>query len=132
MIESLVGVANELGLDHDQAAKFVSLGVDIAQGTVAKIDQNYAQTRSEWRDQVASDPVIGTKEAMAIADKGLEAYGSPALRKLLDETGIGDHPEVIRAFHKIGKTVLEDTIEKGGSGDKRTVSAADAMYPTMK
>ena len=32
---------------------------------------------------------------------------------MMDATGFGDHPEVIRMFHKIGKQVSEDTFVPG-------------------
>jgi hypothetical protein len=132
VMAELTAFINEHGLDKAAAEKLTPVGVKIAESAVKQINDGYETTRAGWRDQVANDPILGSKEQMLIADKGLEAYGTPALRELLDKTGIGDNPEVIRAFHKIGKRVAEDVIERGGSGDTQRSNAADAMYPTMK
>lgn len=132
ILSDLTKIANEHGLDVKAAEALIPVGQKVAQNTVAQINKGYETIRAGWRDQVAADPTIGTKEQMAIADKGLTAYGSPALRQVLDESGLGDHPEVIRMFHKIGKTVSEDVIERGGSGDKKVTDAAEIMYPSMK
>ncbi|MCC7304755.1 MAG: hypothetical protein IT558_00690 [Alphaproteobacteria bacterium] len=132
LIKELEGFVNEHGLTKEAAEKLAPLGAKVAERAVAQINEGYAEVRNGWREAVANDPVIGNKQAMAIANKGLEAYGSPELRKLADETGLGDHPEFIRAFHKIGLTVKEDVIERGGSGDLKSSDAAEVMYPSMK
>ena len=132
VLADLTKLVNEHGLSKETAEALAPVGAKIAENAVKRINDGYADIRSGWRDEVAADPVLGSKEQMAIADAGLEAYGTPGLRKLLDETGIGDHPEVIRAFHKIGKTVKPDGFVKGGSGDTRVANPEDAMYPTMK
>lgn len=132
VMAGLTEFVNEHGLTKEAAEKLAPLGALIAESAVAKVTAEMDTIRSNWREEIANDPVLGSKEQMAIANKGLEAYGSPELRKLLDETGLGDAPAVIRAFHKIGLTVKEDVVERGGSGDTRITSAADVMYPTMK
>lgn len=132
VMTGLTEFVNEHGLTKEAAEKLAPLGALIAEKAVAKVTAEMDTIRSNWREEIANDPVLGSKEQMAIANKGLEAYGSPELRKLLDETGLGDAPAVIRAFHKIGLTVKEDVVERGGSGDTRITSAADVMYPTMK
>lgn len=128
-------LAGELGLDKETATKFVPIGVKLIESAMNKQQEQYQQTRSEWAEQVAVDKEIGgadeaaRKEKLAIASKGLDAIGTPELRTLLDATGLGDNPEVIRAFYKAGLAASEDSIETGGSGN--TTDSLDALYPTM-
>ncbi len=130
MLAELGAVAGELGLTKENTAKLLPLGQKMAQEMATRQNDAYNATRTEWRDQVAADKDIGGAENLAIASKALQTYGTPELRKLLNDTGLGDNPEIIRVFHKIGKTLQEDTIEKGGSGSKP--NPLDALYPTMK
>ena len=130
-------LAGELGIkDKEQAAKFVPLGVKLVENAFAKQQEQFAETRKEWVDTVANDKEIGgadekaRKEKLVVADRGLAAVGTPELRTLLNQTGLGDNPEVIRAFYKVGLGVSEDVVERGGSGDTAP-GGLDAMYPTM-
>lgn len=132
IMKDLSSFVTDRKLSKEDAAALIPIGAKIAANLQAAQTEAYAEVRAGWREEVINDKVLGTREQMAIADKGLTAYGTPELRKLLDETGLGDHPEIIRAFHKIGKTVSEDVIERGGSGDSVNTKAEDAMYPTMK
>lgn len=136
IMADLTKLAGEIGLDKEGAEKLAPVGAKLfeqgGEAATKQINEGYEAIRADWREQVANDPVLGSREQMAVADAGLEAYGTPALRQLLDDTGIGDHPEIIRAFHKIGKTVKQDQFERGGSGDTQRSNAADVMYPTMK
>lgn len=135
LLKELGTVAGELGLSKENAQKFLPIGVKMAESFALKQQEVYAQTRQTWRDQVAADKDIGGADDkartanLALASKGLEAYGSKELRTLLDESGIGDHPEVIRLFHKLGKTASEDKVEGGGSGTRK--DPLGALYPSM-
>lgn len=130
-------LAGELGLkSKEDAAKFVPLGVKLIENAFADQAKQLEQTREGWRDEAAADKEIGwsddegKKKQLAIADRGLTAVGTPALRTLLNQTGLGDNPDVLRAFYKVGLTVSEDVVESGGSGDTAK-GGLDAMYPTM-
>lgn len=135
LLTELGTLAGEFGLDKDKAAKFLPLGVKMAESFALKQQEIYAQTRQGWKDQVAADKEIGGADDktrtsnLALASKGLDAYGSKELRTLLNESGLGDHPEVIRHFHKLGKLASEDKVEGGGSGTRK--DPLEAMYPTM-
>lgn len=130
-------LAGELGIKNkEDAAKFVPLGVKLVENAFAKQQEQFAETRKEWVETVGADKEIGgadeatRKQKLTVADRGLQAVGSPELRTLLNQTGLGDNPEVIRAFYKVGLSVSEDVVETGGSGDTAK-GGLDAMYPTM-
>lgn len=58
---------------------------------------------------------------------GVRAVGSPELVDILDQSGLGSHPAVLKAFAKIGKHAHESPI-LGGEGGKGNVSFANALY----
>jgi len=48
---------------------------------------------------------------------------------LLNQTGMGNHPEMIRVFHRISKAVSEDSFVPGDMKPKeQKKSQADVMY----
>ena len=122
-------IAKELKLDQAAAQKLADVGAKMAQRQV----EAHAKLVESWAEQVKTDNEIGgdkLAENLGIARKALEAFGTPALRDVLNATGIGNHPEVIRAFYKVGKAISEDRFvagaPKGGTDDP-----AKKLFPNM-
>lgn len=108
-------VAKELKLSQGNAQKLLdSMAPAIAKSQQARVEA----LKAEWQQQVLDDPVLGGDrlgETMAIARKAYGKFASPELRKMLTETGLEGHREVIAMFHSIGKVISDDTIVAPGS-----------------
>ena len=135
--ESVVGefsaVAKELGLPQDAAQKIIDkLAPKIAERNTQAMQDAVATYRADLVAQVKADKEIGgdkLAENLAIADKAVKAYGSPELRKLFNETGLGDHPAVIRAFYKMGMDISNAAFVPGGKQpSKGETDAASKLY----
>ena len=88
-------------------------------------------TKSGWEAEIKADAALGgdkLEETLAVAKRGIDAYAGPKFYDYLKATGLGSHPEMIRAFHKIGLTVKEDTVLTGRQASG-TPSDARSMYP---
>ena len=105
-------IAKELKLPADAAKKFVDLA---AAREVARAEA-FAKQVEDWGNEVKADPELGKPEHLAIAKKTIDTFGTPELRDLLNSTGMGNHPEVIRMALKIGKSISEDTFVAGRNG----------------
>ena len=70
----------------------------------------FQETVQSWADTVAKDPELGKAENQAAARKVVEDFGTPELRDLLNNTGMGNHPEVVRFVLNVSKAMSEDTI----------------------
>ena len=130
-------VAKELGLSQEAAQKVIDkLAPKIAERTTAANTEAFNAFKDGLATQAKVDKEFGGEkfnENLAVANKALEAYGTPELRKLLDASGLGNHPEIIRAFLKVGKTISEDKFVPGGlQPTKGEKSAANALYPNQK
>lgn len=87
-----------------------------------------------WDDAIKADKDFGganyesNKQA---ALKAVSTFGSPELVEFFNATGLGSHPEIVKAFAKIGKTISEDRFhpETKSGGQK---SLAERMYPQTK
>ena len=135
------------GLEYDpeilgaftEAAKEAKLSQDAAQQLIEKMapaitarqaDQVKA-IHKEWQDASSADKEFGGEklaENLGVARKALDNLATPELRTLLEETGLGNHPEVIRLLFRAGKAISEDKFVGGrptGSGGK---SAAAVLY----
>ena len=123
-------IAKELKLDQAGAQKVADVAVKMAQRQL----EAHAQQVQGWVESAKSDKEFGGAkfdENLAVAKKALDAFGSPALRKVLDETGLTNHPDMIRTFWKIGQAISEDgKVMTAGSG-ATPPPIEHVMYPTM-
>ena len=130
---SLSEVAKELNLPQAAAQKLVD---KIAPVMAQRQVEQFEALRTEWRQASSSDQEFGgakLTENMAVAKKALDAFGTPEFRQLLEQTGMGNHPEVIRTFYRAGKAISEDGLVSGSAPkaprDARSLFPASNMNP---
>ena len=134
VLDDFKATAKELNLPQEAAQRVVDLGIALIQKASDANATLIAEAQQGWITASKTDPEFGgdkLNESLALSRKGLEAVGTPELTKLLDESGLGNHPEVIRAFVKVGKAYSEDGFVSGNGGEARSDSAAKRMYPSM-
>lgn len=132
-LESFEPVARELGLTQEQADKLVALHAQNLQQAGEKAQQAHAQQMETWTNELRNDPEFGGPAFdtnVKAAQKAVAQFGSPGLKEALEESGLGNHPELVRTFAMIGKAISEDGFVSGGKSDGPR-SAADVMYPNQ-
>ena len=126
------GLARELDLTQEQAAKLI----DQLHPEASKAQQTQLEAaRTGWMEASKVDKEFGgdkLQENMAIAKKALESFGSPELTKLLNESGLGNHPEIIRAFYRAGKQITSGNFVPSGQGASAAKDPGSKLYPSMK
>lgn len=128
VLEKFSEVAKELNLSQDNAQKLIDkIAPALAERQIAQLES----AKQEWADSARSDKEYGgdkLAENLAVAQKAMNQFGSPELRTLLNESGLGNHPEIIRAFYRAGKAISEDSFVPNG---RSTASPSDAksFYP---
>jgi hypothetical protein len=106
-------VLRELNLSNAHANKLLPVAQQLVHRTIEnshrQLSQAVAQQRKDWKDAFTADKEIGgarAQESARLAGSGLEALGfgkNHPFREFLDMTGVGNHPDMIRAFRKIGE-----------------------------
>ena len=86
-----------------------------------------------WVEQLKADKEIGGKDMgknVELARRVLAKFSTPDFAKMLDSTGYGNHPELVRTFVRIGKTMAEDSLilPNQGGGDRAPRDAAEVLY----
>lgn len=128
LLEPFSAAAKEAGLSQDAAQKVLDT---MAPKLAERQSEQVKAVQTGWADASKSDKDFGGEKLaknLAVAKKGLEAYASPELKTLLNDTGLGNHPEVIRMFLKVGQSVKEDTFV-GGEAAKGPADIAKSLYP---
>lgn len=79
-----------------------------AHGALAEQDEMLKKARRDWAEASRNDSEFGG-DAFATniktAIKALDAFGTDELKALLNESGLGNHPEIIRAFYRVGRAM---------------------------
>ena len=126
------GVAKDLGLSQEAAQKVLdAMGPEIVSAQKAQVEA----IKTQWAESAKTDKEFGgdkLNENLAVAKKALDAFGSPELRMLLNDTGLGNHPEIIRAFFKAGQKISSGSFIPSGGGAVSAKDAASALYPNQK
>ena len=125
-------IAKELNLTQEQAQKLAEIGGKIALKANGPGEEAIvAEAKNIWGKETMADKEIGgdkLAENLSVAKKTLDTFGSPALKELLNKSGMGNHPEVIRLFFKIGKQIGEDSVLVTGNRQAAPRDAADVLY----
>lgn len=123
----------EARLSQPQAQKLVDLYAGKMNELVQRQISAAADRQKAWVAEVKSDPELGGRRleaARAAAQKALNRFGTPELRRALDELGVSNSPQLFRFFVRVGQTVTEDSWAGAPSGPG--VSAAETLYPHQR
>lgn len=71
-------------------------------------------------------------ENIELGRRAVNTFGGDELKQVLDESGLGDHPVMVKVFFNIAKKVGDDKLISGAppKGDK--TGLLDKIYPTME
>ena len=109
-------VAKELDLPQEAAQKVLDKVAPVMQARQAKAVED---AKTEWANDSKSDQEFGGESLEAnleIAKTSLNKFGTDALKSLLSESGLGNHPEVIRFMYRAGKAISEDSYVGNSEG----------------
>lgn len=124
-------------LSHENGEKLLAMHAGVVRATNEAAANHYRSTREGWVKEVKADKEIGGSQfenVRSTISKALDQYGDPGLRAMLDMTGAGDHPALIRTMYRMAKALTENTKTPPAgvpaSGQKK--SGAQIMYPNME
>lgn len=113
------GLAKRHNLSQEAAQEFVDMGSKLTQRFAQQQQDIVKQARVEWTQQSLADKEFGgekVKENVAVAEGAIKAYTTPEFRKFLKDSGLSQHPEMIRTFFRVGKAMQPDRTIPARSG----------------
>ncbi|WP_443747237.1 hypothetical protein [Asticcacaulis solisilvae] len=129
----LKDLARALNLPQDQAQKIADLGARQAQRWADAQAKALNDASEAWVHATKSDAELGgdkLNEALAAGSRAMDAFGTPQLKSLLNETRLGNHPELVRFIARVGKAISDDTFVSGDrSAGTRGADMASRLYP---
>lgn len=128
VMDQFAEAARELNLPQDAAQKMID---KMAPLMASRQAEQIEQLRTEWAEQSNTDKEFGgdkLQENLVHARKALDTFATPELKTILNETGLGNHPELVRFMVRAGKAIAEDKIVTGGQATAGNRSAAEVLY----
>lgn len=138
IIKEYSDVAKELNMPQEHAQKLLDrLAPKLAERQMQQLEA----VKTEWAEAATADKEFGgekLQENLAIAKTALDKFGTPELRSLLNQSGLGNNPEVIRFMFRAGKAISGDRFVGAdvGAGSKPVPkdfsSQAAALYSNQQ
>lgn len=131
-LEAAKPLFKDLGLNQEQAQKLVDFQAQQVQASQQGQMDAFNQLKTDWVEQAKQDAEIGGDkfdETVGIAKEAIAKFGNEGLTKLLNDFGMGNHPEVIRFMAKVGRLTREDNPDAGGSPPGKPNDHVSVLYP---
>lgn len=130
-VERMTARAKELKLTPEQAQAELERESELVKTFVEGEKGKLAEQVKEWVAESSKDPEIGG-EAFAknaeYAKRVVNRFGTDAFKKALNETGLGNHPELVRVFVRIGRAMTEDQLVLPSGQSTAPKSPAEVLY----
>jgi predicted XRE-type DNA-binding protein len=126
LLEKATPVFEQMKLSQEQAQQLVDLYADAVAGQATALHEQQLAQRQAWINSVQKDKQLSDPFAMAGALKLVKEFGDKEFTALLDETGVGSHPAVVRFMQKVAAQFSEDKLVHG-----RTTPAPKERNPVQ-
>lgn len=120
MFERIKQHAAAIKLPVESAQKWVELEEERLQQQAQEQAQTKRAQQQAWAQETKAQYGNSWQEEVSRAVRAADIFGGPELRQLLEETGLGNHPAIVRTFAAVGKRIAEDVSIGGASGNVPT------------
>ena len=131
-VQEVEARARAAGLSNEHAQMVLDAKESAVRAHVEKAQAEHDQRwQKEWPEAVKNDPEMGGEKYEATvrnAHKAMAKFASPALKRLLEATGYGNHPEMVRMMSSIAKVISEDVFEPAGGQAAGTKQGGAGWY----
>jgi hypothetical protein len=128
---SLTPWFQKYNIPKEGVEELMGIHADNVKATQAEQSDAASTVVQQWLNDAKADEEIGGNNfdaAVKSAKVTLEKFGTPELSKAFNDYGIGNHPEIIRIFAKIGKEIGEDNPGSGGGVQTGPQDRASQLY----
>jgi hypothetical protein len=139
VVEATVAFAKEHKIAPEVAQKLLETRDADRKAYSDHIQAEFDQRVQKWETDAKADPELAGKDGkqfdtnVQLAMRARDKFANPALRQLLNETGFGNHPEVIKFFVRVGAAMKEDTfIPPGAPPPPPAKDVSELFYPSKQ
>lgn len=117
--KALTDRAKKSGLNKEQAEGLMQERNDAKQLVLQSQQTELKNARTKWIEEVKNDPIYGGDKLAENAEKArrvIDRFAPTALKQWLNETGMGDNPDVFRFVAAMASQLSEDQLVRGQTG----------------
>lgn len=98
------------------------------QAAAQQAEKNRREEAENWARQ--TQEMFGSRWQAEVskAVRAADAFGGAPLRQLLAETGLGNHPVMVRTFHAVAQRICEDVTPGGAPSAQTDKTFTQALY----
>lgn len=129
-VQALTKKAKEAGKTKEEAEGLLQERVEATQAFAKRQQDQLTVARKQWAEEAKNDPVYGGEKFAENAEKSrrvIDRFASPELKKMLDDTGMGNNPYVFRFVSAIANAFSEDQLVRGQSGPSDAKKAPEEV-----
>ena len=121
-------LAATLQLPTETVRKLVEWEASATTDMAKRTAQERADILQKWTDQTKEMLGPEYQRELTRALQAADRFGGPELRELLEVTGLGSHPVVVKTFHQISQQISEDASVGGKLRNTTDKTFAEALY----
>lgn len=134
IVEEAKTIFKDMGLSQDQAQTLVDFNSSQFVKAREEAQEAWDNTLNDWEKSSKDDKEFGGADFdknLSGIRKAVKHFGNDEFREILDHTGVGSHPEMLRFLHKVSAIIKDDDILHGErpAGPPRT--QAERIFTTM-
>ena len=128
MLRALKQQATATNLPAPVLQQWTELEEKRLQQVATQQEEKSRQQFASWAQQTQEMLGENWQEEISKAVRAADVFGGESLRQLLEETGLGNHPAIVRTFVEIGKRLSEDVTVVGKSAAQTDKTFTQALY----
>lgn len=115
----------------ERAQALVDLQAEVMNAASERGSQLWQQTQDQWRQEAEKEfgnelqPMLGNIKQL------IDDYGDDEFREVMDTTGAGNHPSMIRFLNKLAKERSAEGRPASGTPGSAGRTAAEILYPSQ-
>lgn len=134
-LEGLNAVCKSAKLSKEQGEAVLKYMQGNYSTAMAAMQAQRQEMTAQWLADARADKEFGGDKFdanLADARKALTQFDTDGdIGKMLNETGYGNHPAILRIFARVGKALGEDNLHGKGGGEAAEKPLAERFYPNM-
>lgn len=111
--------ATDNKLTQAEAQRIADLGATMMAKQTDLKAAEYENIKTEWLTTAKADKEIGadiSKGKDSVAARAFNTIATPEMKEMVDQYGIGNHPEMLRMFYRLSSLMAEDGMQMPGTG----------------
>ena len=120
--------AAQLKLPVESLQTWLSYEENRLQAVSQEAEKNRCAELENWARQTQEMFGPAWQAEVSKAVRAANAFGGAPLRQLLEETGLGNHPVMVRTFHAVAQRMCEDVTPGGTSSATTDKTFTQALY----